>query len=121
MSTAPEAVGSDISSVVGAVHWEAILVQRRLFPVLCCPPYIDEGFGGYSGRGEGLLAEAGPLIGHVVVPDVDQASLLALKGMVNAEALATSITVRREVQGREAEPEAEIVEELSELSSVTFI
>jgi hypothetical protein len=45
-----------------AVDREVVLVQRRLIPVVHWPPYVDEGFRGYSGRGEGLLTEAGPLI-----------------------------------------------------------
>jgi hypothetical protein len=74
---------------------------------------VDEGFGGYGSRSEGLLAaEACPFAGDVVVAKVDKTPLLALKGVVDAEALATPITVRGEVEGAEGETEAEVVSKL---------
>jgi hypothetical protein len=76
---APEAVDTDITSVVRAVHREAVLVDRRLRPSVCRPPYINKWFGGYVSWGEGLLTEAGPFVSDVVVAKVDQASLLALE------------------------------------------
>jgi hypothetical protein len=69
VTKAPEAVGTDITSVIGPVHWVAI--QRRLNFGVCRPPYVDEGFGGYGSRSEGLLVEASPLVGDIVVMKVD--------------------------------------------------
>jgi hypothetical protein len=112
VTTAPEALDTGITSVVGPVHWVAICIQRRLSSGVCRPPYVDEGFGEYSSRSESLLAEACPFAGDFAVAKVDETPLLALKGVVDAEALATPVTVGGEVEGAEGETEAEVVSKL---------
>jgi hypothetical protein len=68
-----------------------------------------------------LLTEAGPLVSHVVMAKVDQSSLLALKGMIHAEALTTPITVRREVERGEAEAESQVILKLILAESVPLM
>jgi hypothetical protein len=110
VATAPEAVGTDIPSVVGAVHREAVLVECRLCPSVFRPPDTNKRFGEYGSWGEGLLTEAGPFVTDVVVAKVDQSSLLALKGIVRTEAFVTPITVSREVErGGGAEAESQVI------------